>query len=109
VAKCSPTELYKPTGQPMIEAWYDTMTMVNLSHFLEDPVEEYHKFDYALLTLATRWNIAPYSSMTNKHTSPKPSPFPPSISTADILKSVVLSALRRCVNRVLVRTEQDYI
>ncbi|KAK3353952.1 hypothetical protein B0T25DRAFT_223302 [Lasiosphaeria hispida] len=52
IAQCLAKQRYEPKGEPMMEAFYHTMTMGNVRHFLQDPLAEYHKFDSELLGLA---------------------------------------------------------
>jgi hypothetical protein len=99
VARCSHKKQYAPTGQPMVNVFYHTMTMGNLSNFLADPLNDYHKFDHDLLILSKRWKIKSQSQAVCAT----------GVSCMSIVNSEVMPACRPCVNRRLVRTKNGYL
>jgi hypothetical protein len=106
VACCSSDKRYIQTGQPMVDVFYHTMTMANMSNFLANPLEEYHKFDGYLLNLATRSGYLNKNFKARKLASIWPSRL---VTWESIMTSEVLSAFRASVHRRLVRTKRGYL
>jgi hypothetical protein len=89
----------------MVDAFYHTITMANLSNFLDNHVAwaEYSVFDELLLQLGRRLD-APYDYDTEDVI--------PGITVSAWLRieqSIVTSASRPSVNRRMVRTETGYL
>jgi len=109
IARCSTSTHYAPTSEPIIDVFYHTITMSNISAFLEDALPEYRTFDHSLLMLAARLHVPdnPYNEHTQVLVSPGVWEVVP--SWMSIEKSVVTSASRPSVNRRMVRTEKGYL
>lgn len=111
IARCSHEKYYEPTGEPMIDVFYHTITMANLSNFLDDALAEYKVFDRSLLMLADR--------LADRYDHYSASGDIPQVKVAgvwetvpswpSIEKSVVTSASRPSVKRRMVRTERGYL
>jgi hypothetical protein len=104
IARCS-RKKYAPTGQPMVNVFYHTTTMGNLSNFLADPLKEYDKFDQDLLSLAARWKDKSTDYIARELSNVQDA----KVSWMNVRKSIVLSATRPCINRRLVRTKGGYL
>ncbi|KAK0732162.1 heterokaryon incompatibility protein-domain-containing protein [Lasiosphaeris hirsuta] len=107
VARCLRKRRYGPTGQPMTEAFYHTMTMGNVRHFLQDPLEEYKRFDSELLGLAVRWGVI--SGRMHWLLGFKMRPRPEASWPNLLESSVVFSASGISTNRRLARTKTGYL
>ncbi|KAK4220784.1 heterokaryon incompatibility protein-domain-containing protein [Podospora fimiseda] len=48
IARCTTRWRYKPTDQRMVDVFYHTITMGNVERYLDNPLQEYRRFDRAL-------------------------------------------------------------
>ncbi|CAO2658500.1 Nn.00g062230.m01.CDS01 [Neocucurbitaria sp. VM-36] len=111
IARCLDEKYYEPTRELMIDVFYHTITMANLSNFLDDALAEYKVFDRSLLMLADR--------LEDRYSHHYGNGVVPRVQVAgvweavptwlSIEKSVVTSASRPSVNRRMVRTERGYL
>ena len=104
IARCSHEKYYEPTGEFMIDVFYHTITMANLSKFLNDALAEYKAFDRNLLILADQLEVPYYVSRVK--IAGQWEAVPPWMSVEE---STVTSASRPSVNRRMVRTERGYL
>jgi hypothetical protein len=108
IARCSTEMHYAPTSEPMIDVFYHTITMSNLSAFLDDALAEYKAFDRSLLMLADRLHYAvdPDDEHMQVQVAGVWEVVPP---WASIESSVVTSASRPSVSRRMIRTDGGYL
>jgi hypothetical protein len=108
IAGCLPGAYYEPTHERMVDVFYHTITMANLSNFLDDKtaLAEYNVFDDLLTMLGNR--IAGHGF---DYEDPDIYGVIPGATPAwlRIEQSIVTSASRPSVNRRMVRTEKGYL
>lgn len=101
VAKCRKRKRYKHTGQPRVEAFYDTCTMGNVGGILDDPAKQYGEFDEKLHNLAILWS--PWATCDQINSASE------LVKEEDVWGSVVEGASAVTINRRLIRTRKDYL
>ncbi|KAK0711732.1 heterokaryon incompatibility protein-domain-containing protein [Lasiosphaeris hirsuta] len=98
IAQCETKEHYQHTGQPMTDAFYETITMNNARGFLQDPPSDYSTFNRHLNALKVKSECC--QDITEGGSNPTWEAF---------VRSTVISASGASVNRRLVRTRNGYL